>query len=91
MLKLNAFENFQQTIVDVKTVAVSEQWLALFFDADSGFFKFAYSEDMDLELGFINKAGKLFYGLLVDFDQKAAKELVEFVFETVFFGFTNYN
>ena len=46
---------------------------------------------MNLKKWFIDNTGALLDWLFVDLYEKAAKELIEFVFETVFFGFTNYN
>jgi hypothetical protein len=46
----------------------------------------AHHQGMHLEDGLVDEADGLFDGLIVDFDYEAAQQLVEVVFQTVFFG-----
>ena len=70
---------------------MAEQGLAFLFNAYGRFLVFADDYDVDFEDRFIEKAHGFFDRLVVDLDQEAAEELVEVIFETVSFFFSNFD
>src|SRR5688572_13001065 len=87
----NAIVHSQQSVIDVQTVSVPKQRFAFLFDPDGGFFKVANDQDVSFSERLVDQPHKLFNRLFIDFNYQGSKELVEFIFQAVFFDISNYD
>ena len=79
-------EDFDEAVVDVEAVLATDKGLAFLFDSDAGFLLVTDHKGMDLQDRLVHQAQRFLDGLFVDFNDQAAQELVEVIFQTVFFG-----
>ena len=85
------FNHFYQALVHKDTIAVGEGGGAFFFDANLVLLPVTYDEDVNLEDRLIDQPEGFLDRLLVDGDHESAHELVEVVFQTMFFGLSEFD
>src|ERR1035441_7573437 len=78
-------EDFDEAVVDVEAVPAADEGHAFLLDPNAGFLLVADHKVMDLQEGLVDQPQSLLDGPFVDFDDQAAEELVEVIFQTVFF------
>ena len=75
-----------EAVVDVEAIPAADEGHAFLLDPNAGFLLVADHKVMDLQEGLVDQPQSLLDGPFVDFDDQAAEELVEVIFQTVFFG-----
>jgi hypothetical protein len=84
--RLDSAEDFDQSVVDVEAITATHQGLPFFFDPDVGLLMVADDKGVDLKDRLVHQTDGFFDRLFVDLDDQTAQELVEVIFQTVFFG-----